>query len=100
MKITKVIIDEYTPQDLGTCGVATIIIDNILAVHKIRIISGEKGLFIAMPNTGEARIVDSKKKYNDIVHPISKGLNSVIVKEVLTAYNNYKPKESADRVNE
>ena len=96
MKITKVVIDEYAPQELGTCASATVIIDNILAIHNISIISGKKGLFIAMPHVGGAKIVDSKKKYNDIVHPISKGLNSVIVKEVLTAYNNYKPSEKSE----
>lgn len=61
-------------------AVASITIDGEFVVHDIKIIDGEKGLFIAMPsrktNDGE---------YHDIAHPINSGtrerLQTLIVDE-------------------
>lgn len=89
MKVTKVNIDSYNPKDLGTCAEVSVVIDNSLAIHKIQVISGEKGLFVAMPNTGMTKLCNSKKRYEDIVHPVNKKLSEDISIEVLSAYNSY-----------
>ena len=47
-------------------AVASITFDNEFVVHDIKIIEGEKGLFVAMPSK---KSVDGE--YRDIAHPIS-----------------------------
>jgi len=64
-------------------AVASITIDNVFVVHDIKIIDGEKGLFIAMPskkaNDGEFR---------DIAHPIKSETRDELQKMILEAYKN------------
>ena len=62
-------------------AVVSITIDDEFVVHDIKIIEGEKGLFIAMPsrkaNDGE---------YRDIAHPINSGTRENIQKLILDKY--------------
>ena len=57
-------------------------IDNCFVLRDVKIISGEKGLFVAMP---------SKKtkagKYLDIAHPINKPTREMFETEILKAYD-------------
>ena len=65
MNITDVRIRKMTKEG-NMKAVASITIDNELAIHDIKIIEGEKGLFIAMPSR---KTPDGD--YRDIAHPIS-----------------------------
>ena len=47
-------------------AVVSITIDNEFAVHDIKIIEGEKGVFIAMPSRKNAEV-----EYRDVAHPIN-----------------------------
>ena len=47
-------------------AVVSITIDNEFAVHDIKIIEGEKGVFIAMPSRKNA-----EGEYRDVAHPIN-----------------------------
>lgn len=49
-------------------AVVSITIDDAFVVHDIKIIEGEKGLFIAMPSRKA-----SDGEYRDIAHPINSG---------------------------
>ncbi|MCQ2536798.1 MAG: septation regulator SpoVG [Lachnospiraceae bacterium] len=62
-------------------AVASITIDGEFVVHDIKIIEGEKGLFIAMPSrrTGEG-------EYRDIAHPINSETRDRLQALVLGAY--------------
>lgn len=62
-------------------AVASITIDGEFVVHDIKIIEGEKGLFIAMPSrrTGEG-------EYRDIAHPINSETRDRLQGLVLEAY--------------
>ena len=62
-------------------AVASITIDGEFVVHDIKIIDGEKGLFIAMPSrkTGEG-------EYRDIAHPINSETRESMQKLILKAY--------------
>ena len=46
-------------------AVVSITIDSVFVVHDIKVIEGEKGLFIAMPSRKSA-----EGRYRDIAHPI------------------------------
>ena len=63
-------------------AVVSITIDDAFVVHDIKIIEGEKGLFIAMPSR-EA----SDGEYRDIAHPINSGTREKIQKMILDKYD-------------
>ena len=62
-------------------AVVSITIDEEFVVHDIKIIEGEKGLFIAMPSR---KAVDGE--YRDIAHPINSGTRERIQKLILEKY--------------
>ena len=62
-------------------AVVSITIDEEFVVHAIKIIEGEKGLFIAMPSRKAA-----DGEYRDIAHPINSGTRERIQKLILEKY--------------
>ena len=56
---------------------------------KIKVIEGEKGLFIAMPSKKSA-----EGEYRDIAHPISSGTREMISRAILDAYEKAVAEES------
>ena len=81
MKITSVNVRKIEKEGSRMRGIASVLLDDSFAVHDIRIIEGEKGLFIAMPSkktpTGE---------YRDIAHPINPEVRSMFEEAILDAY--------------
>lgn len=64
-------------------AVASITIDNEFVVHDIKIIDGEKGLFIAMPSRKT-----SDGEYHDIAHPINSDTRERLQKSIISEYEN------------
>ena len=62
-------------------AVVSITIDEEFVVHDIKIIEGEKGLFIAMPSRKAA-----DGEYRDIPHPINSNTRDRIQKLILEKY--------------
>lgn len=63
-------------------AIVSITLDNEFAVHDIKVIEGEKGLFIAMPSRKAA-----DGDYRDIVHPINQEARNKIQTLILDEYN-------------
>ena len=63
-------------------AVVSITIDDEFVVHDIKVIEGEKGLFIAMPSKKTA-----DGEYRDIAHPINSGTREKIQKMILDKYD-------------
>lgn len=64
-------------------GVASITIDEAFAVHELRIIEGNEGLFVAMPSRKAA-----DGTFRDIAHPINVEARKMVEEVVLDAFNN------------
>ena len=62
-------------------AVVSITIDEEFVVHDIKVIEGEKGLFIAMPSRKA-----SDGEYRDIAHPINSGTRDKIQQMILGKY--------------
>lgn len=62
-------------------AVVSITIDNEFVVHDIKVIEGEKGLFIAMPSRKAA-----DGEYRDIAHPINSDTRERIQRIILEKY--------------
>lgn len=86
MLITKITTQSMTPRDSGVCGRFSIVLDDILCIHNVQVIAGERGLFVSFPNTGKTKNVDCRKRYSDIVHPTDNDFRQYIQQEVLTKY--------------
>ena len=83
MEITEVRVFPMNEDKLK--AYATITFDNCFVVRDLKIISGNSGLFVAMP---------SKKRkdgtFKDIAHPLNNDFRAKIEKAVLEAYDNEK----------
>ena len=80
MQITDVRIRKVEKEGKMT-AVVSITIDEEFVVHDIKIIEGEKGLFIAMPSRKAA-----DGEYRDIAHPINSDTRERIQKLILERY--------------
>lgn len=81
MKITSVNVRKVEKEDSRMKGIASVLIDDCFAVHDIRIIEGDNGLFIAMPSRKTAT-----GGYRDIAHPINQEVRAQFEEEILKAY--------------
>ena len=81
MKITSVTVKKIDKENSRMKGIASVLIDECFAVHDIRIIEGDNGLFIAMPSRQT-----STGGYRDIAHPINSETRQVFEKEIIEAY--------------
>ena len=62
-------------------AVVSITLDNVFVVHDIKVIEGEKGMFIAMPSKKTA-----DGEYRDIAHPINSDTREQIQSTILKRY--------------
>lgn len=80
MQITDVRVRKVTKEGKMK-AVVSITIDDEFVVHDIKVIDGEKGLFIAMPSRKA-----SDGEYRDIAHPISSATRDMIQTLILEKY--------------
>lgn len=83
MKITSVNVRKIEKEGSRMKGIASVLIDDSFAVHDIRIIEGDNGLFIAMPSRKTA-----VGGYRDIAHPINPEVRTMFEEAIFEAYNN------------
>lgn len=81
MKITSVNVRKIEKENSRMKGIASVLIDDSFAVHDIRIIEGDNGLFIAMPSRKTAT-----GGYRDIAHPINPEVRAMFEEAIIDAY--------------
>lgn len=80
MQITDVRVRKITKEGKMK-AIVSITLDDEFVVHDIKVIEGEKGLFIAMPSKKAA-----DGEYRDIAHPINSNTREIIQKIILDHY--------------
>lgn len=80
MQITDVRVRKVTKEGKMR-AVVSITIDDVFVVHDIKVIEGEKGLFIAMPSRKA-----SDGEYRDIAHPLNSETRDKIQSLILEKY--------------
>lgn len=83
MKITSVNVRKIEKEGSRMKGIASVLLDDSFAVHDIRVIEGDNGLFIAMPSRKTAT-----GGYRDIAHPINPEVRSMFEEAIIDAYHN------------
>lgn len=81
MKITSVNVRRIEKENSRMKGIASVLLDESFAVHDIRIIEGDNGIFIAMPSRKTAT-----GGYRDIAHPINPDVRAMFEEEILAEY--------------
>ena len=82
MQITSVNVRKIEKEGSRMKGIASVLFDDSFAVHDIRIIEGDNGLFIAMPSRKTAT-----GGYRDIAHPINPDVRKMFEDAIIKAYN-------------
>ena len=62
-------------------AVVSVTVDDMLAVHDIKVVQGDERLFVAMPSRK-----DENGVFRDIVHPISPSARKLFEETILDAY--------------
>lgn len=81
MEITKVTLRPVAMNKV--CAIASVVLDDQFVVHDLRVVNGDKGLFVAMPS----RKLPSGE-FRDICHPINADTRQMIQEKVLEQFNN------------
>ena len=63
-------------------AVVSVTIDDMLAVHDIKVVQGDERLFVAMPSRK-----DENGVFRDIVHPITPSARKLFEESILDAYD-------------
>ncbi|MGI5958220.1 MAG: septation regulator SpoVG [Massiliimalia sp.] len=63
-------------------AVVSITLDNMIAIHDIKVIEGPNRLFVAMPSRRE-----ENGTFRDVVHPISASGRTYLEEAILDAYH-------------
>ena len=81
MNITDVRIRMVQKEDSKLKAVASITLDDAIAIHDIKIVEGSDGCFVAMPSR---KTQDGE--YRDIAHPINAEARNALISAVMAAY--------------
>jgi stage V sporulation protein G len=81
MNITDIRIKLIDKEDTRMKAIVSLTIDNSFVIHDIKVINGEKGLFIAMPSKK-----DNDGEYKDIAHPINTATRNLIHNAIINRY--------------
>ncbi|MGN0293998.1 MAG: septation regulator SpoVG [Lachnospiraceae bacterium] len=90
MQITDVRVRKISSENSSKMkAIASITIDGVFVVHDIKILEGEKGMFIAMPSRKS-----SDGEFRDIAHPINTETREMLQTLILEKYNETEEQES------
>ena len=79
MQITKVTLRSVAMNKV--CAIASIVIDDCFVIHDLRVVNGDKGLFVAMPSR---KLPNGD--FRDICHPINTDSRNEIQRAVLDQF--------------
>lgn len=79
MKVTKVSLRPVAMNKV--CAIASVVLDDAFVVHDLRVVNGEKGLFVAMPSR---KLPNGD--FRDICHPINADARQHLQEAVLEQF--------------
>lgn len=91
MNISEIKVRKLIP-DGKLRGIVSITLDDLLAVHDIKVVQGEERLFVAMPSRR-----DENGLFRDIVHPINSSARQELEREILDAYQLELDRQAAEQ---
>lgn len=86
MEVTEVRIKRFEDPQGKLLGFASVTFDGCFVVHNLRVVSGEKGVFVAMPSRQLPN-----NKFVDVAHPVTNEMRAKIQQAVLRQFEQTKP---------
>lgn len=74
-----------------TKAIGSVTIGNAFAVHGVRVVEGEKGLFVAMPQRKDG------DRYRDVAHPVTAEMRALMGSAVLEEYQRMRDRIAQER---
>ena len=90
MQITDVRVRKLT-KDGKMKAVVSITLDDQFVIHDIKVIEGEKGLFVAMPSKQSGN-----GEFRDVAHPINAETRELLQRLILQAYEEAMNQQEAE----
>lgn len=81
MQITEVNVRKIFNGETPLKAIVSITFDDCFAVHDIKVIEGQKGIFVAMPSR---KVNDGE--FKDVAHPIQQFMRDTIREAVIAEY--------------
>lgn len=83
MNITDIKIRKIIPEG-RLRAIISITVDDMIAIHDIKVVQGDERLFVAMPSRK-----DENGVFRDVVHPISPEARQYVESQILDAYTRH-----------
>lgn len=93
MKITSVNVERFEREGSRMKGRAEVKLDDCFVVSDIRIIDGDKGLFIAMPSKPSKK---APSGHRDIAHPINRETRKMFEDAIFEKYRSVELEEASN----
>lgn len=90
MEITDIRVRKMTSEGKMK-AIVSVTLDDMLAIHDIKVIEGVEKMFVAMPSRKNA-----EGEYKDIVHPITSQLRETLQAAILSKYEEVLKEQAAD----
>lgn len=81
MEVTEVRIKRFEDPQGKLLGFASVTFDDCFVVHNLRVVAGEKGIFVAMPSRQLPN-----NKFVDVAHPVTNDMRAKIQQAVLRQF--------------
>ena len=89
LEITSVSVRKIEKEGSRMKGIASVLLNDSFAIHDIRIIDGDNGLFTAMPSRKT-----STGGYRDIAHPINPEVRKMFDETIIAEYKKIENEEN------
>lgn len=87
MRITRVKTKKVENSNGRLLGYADVTVDDAIAIHGIKILEGEKGLFVAFPSERRVNKENDSVSFSDVVHPVNQETRDIFEKAIIESFN-------------
>lgn len=83
MRVTRVRTNKVESSNGKLLGYADVTVDDAIAIHGIKILEGEKGLFVAFPSEKRVDKENNSVSFSDVVHPVNQETRDMFEKAII-----------------
>jgi DNA-binding cell septation regulator SpoVG len=95
IEITRVTVTPVADQKTNTVAYVNFTINNALAINSARLVSSDKGLFLAMPSKSRKDPKTGEITWRDICFPINKETRTLLQTKAIEEFNKTEQEDSA-----
>lgn len=94
MKITKIRFYDIGELDSRFLAKCSIVLDDCIMVHDIKLLNGKGGKYIVMPERSQnnTKSIIKNNEEDDVFHPVRKSFFNYMKKVIFEGYDEYKAK--------